>query len=66
MTNNKFDRTMAIHSANQEIEKKERALLKARKEVEINANGTSGYSIKEGKNAGKVVGHIKKDKNTIE
>ena len=66
MTNSKFDRTMAIHSANQEIERKERALLKARKEVEINANGTSGYSIKEGKNAGKVVGHIKKEKNIIE
>lgn len=66
MTNNKFDRTMAIHSASKDIEKKERALLKARKEVEINANGTSGYSIKEGKNAGKVVGHIKKDKTVIE
>ena len=57
---------MAIHTANKDIEKKERALLKARKEVEINANGTSGYSIKEGKNAGKVVGHIKKDKTVIE
>lgn len=66
MTNSKFDRTMAIHTAKQEIEKKEKALLKARKEVEINANGTSGYSIKEGKNAGKVVGHIKKDKSIIE
>lgn len=66
MTNNKFNRIMAIHTSNKEIEKKHNALLKSRKEVEINANGTSGYSIKQGKNAGKVVGHIKKEKNIIE
>ena len=28
---------------------------------EANANGTSGYLIKEGKNAGKVLKHIKTD-----
>jgi len=30
-----------------------------------NANGTSGYVIKEGKNAGKVLKHLKTDKNKL-
>ena len=30
-----------------------------------NANGTSGYLIKEGKNAGKVLKHLKTDKNKL-
>ena len=41
-----------------EKEKKEKLLLKSRKEVDINANGTSGYKIKEGINKDKVLGHI--------
>ena len=32
---------------------------------EANANGTSGYLIKEGKNKGKVLKHIKTDKNKL-
>ena len=40
-------------------------LQKSRKAVEANANGTSGYTIKEGKNAGKVLSHIKKDSSKI-
>jgi biotin operon repressor len=40
-------------------------LQKSRKAVETNANGTSGYTIKEGKNAGKVLKHLKKDSNKI-
>ena len=45
---------------NQDKEKqnKERLLLKNRKEVEINGNGTSGYTIKEGPNKGKILAHI--------
>ena len=38
--------------------KKENVLLKARKEVGINDNGTSGFTIKEGPNKGRVLGHI--------
>ena len=38
--------------------KKENVLLRARKEVGINDNGTSGYTIKEGPNKGRVLGHI--------
>jgi len=46
---------------NHEEKKKEQSnkfLLKNRKEVEINANGTSGYKIKEGTNKGKTLAHI--------
>jgi len=52
--------------SNKEIEKKNNALLRSRKEVEINGNGTSGYVIKEGEHKGTVLGHIKRDKPIIE
>ena len=38
---------------------------KSVKAPEANANGTSGYLIKEGKNAGKVLNHIRKDSSKI-
>tara|TARA_R110000803_G_scaffold55543_1_gene112466 strand:- start:65 stop:262 length:198 start_codon:yes stop_codon:yes gene_type:complete len=34
-------------------------LLRSRKEVEINGNGTTGYVIKEGSQKGKVLKHIR-------
>ena len=40
-------------------------LQRSVKAVEANANGTSGYKIKEGKNAGKILKHIRKDSNKI-
>ena len=40
-------------------------LERTRKAVVVNANGTSGYTIKEGKNAGKVLKHLKKDSNKL-
>ena len=51
---------------NKEIEKKNNTLLKSRKEVEINGNGTHGYRIKEGTNKGTVVGHIQREKSIID
>ena len=51
---------------NKEIEKKNNTLLKSRKEVEINGNGTHGYRIKEGTNKGTVVGHIQREKSSID
>lgn len=48
------------------IQEKNNILLRSRKEVEINGNGTSGYTIKEGSHKGTVVGHIKREKKTIE
>ena len=40
-------------------------MQKARKAVEANANGTSGYRIKEGSNAGKILKHLKKMSGNI-
>ena len=57
---------IAQNFSKREIEKKNNALLKSRKEVEINGNGTSGYTIKEGIHKGTVVGHIKREKSVLE
>ena len=51
---------------NKEIEKKNNALLRSRKEVEINGNGTHGYRIKEGVHKGTVIGHIQREPSNIE
>ena len=40
-------------------------MQKSRKAVEINANGTSGYKIQNGKNRGKVLKHLKKSSENI-
>jgi hypothetical protein len=47
------------------VQKKNDILLKSRKEVEINGNGTSGYTIKEGEHKGTVLGHISRSKPVI-
>jgi hypothetical protein len=52
--------------SNKNIEDKNNILMKSRKEVEINGNGTSGYTIKEGSHKGIVLGHIKREKKIIE
>ena len=38
---------------------------KTRKAIEANANGTSGYKIKEGANRGKILKHLKKTTENI-
>jgi hypothetical protein len=57
---------IAKNFSNNEIEKKNNVLMKSRKEVEINGNGTSGYTIKEGSHKGTVLGHIIREKKVIE
>ena len=51
--------------SNKNIEDKNNILMKSRKEVEINGNGTSGYTIKKGSHKGTVLGHIKREKKII-
>ena len=46
-------------------EQKAKALFKARHEVDINGNGTSGYVVKQGANKGKVLKHIKIEPKAI-
>lgn len=48
------------------IQEKNNILFRSRKEVDINGNGTSGYTIKEGSHKGTVLAHIKREKKTIE
>ena len=58
-------RMLEQHSAQLKQEASDRAIVRARKEVEINGNGTSGYTIKEGEHRGVTVGHIKRSTPTI-
>ena len=58
------------HLLNEFSRKKSEAKLiqqlhKSVKAVDRNAKGTSGYTIKEGKNAGKVLNHIRNKSNKI-
>ena len=57
---------IAKNYESKEIEKKNNTLLRSRKEVEINGNGTSGYTIKEGIHKGTVLGHITREKSVLE
>ena len=58
-------RMMEKHSETVKQAEADRALVRARKEVEINGNGTSGYTIKAGEHKGITVGHIRRDTPTI-
>ena len=55
----RFGHLLRQYTHNQQIVKKQKALCRARKEVDINGNGTSGYLIKHGPRQGTVLGHIK-------
>jgi hypothetical protein len=48
------------HSAQQRQKAADTTLVRARKEVEINGHGTSGYVIKQGEHQGTVLGHIQR------
>ena len=49
---------------NNKVENSNKTLLKSRKEVDINGNGSTGYVIKEGSQKGRVLKHIQiKSKN---
>jgi hypothetical protein len=54
-------RMMEKHSETVKQTEAERAMVRARKEVEINGNGTSGYTIKEGEHKGITLAHIRRD-----
>jgi len=48
---------MENHTAQKQHEAVDRAIVRARKEVEINGGGTNGYRIKQGEHAGTVLAH---------
>ena len=61
----RFSRLLGKFSRNKSEAKLAQQLNKSVEAPEANANGTSGYLIKEGKNAGKVLKHLKTDKNQL-
>ena len=40
-------------------------MFKNSKSVNVNGNGTSGYLIKNGKNSGKIIRHLKKNNDKL-
>jgi len=54
---NRFTHLFKNRNKEQSLLSKARALFNARHEVDINANGTSGYVVKHGPNKGKVLAH---------
>jgi hypothetical protein len=56
-------RVLTKYSKSKDLEKKTQLLFKARKEVDINAGGTSGYTIKNGPNKNKILGHYSPKSN---
>lgn len=56
-------KTLTAFSEEQNKKKVDNVLLKARKEVEINGNGTSGYVVKSGPNKGMILGHFSQKYN---
>lgn len=62
----RFTHLLKSYSEIAEKRKKDSILFAARKEIEINGNGTSGHMVKTGLNKGKVLGHISvKHRNDI-
>ena len=62
---NRFSRLLSEFSRKKSEAKLIQQLQRSIKAVNANANGTSGYTIKEGKNAGKVLKHIRKNPNKL-
>ena len=54
----RFTHLFKARSKEHSLLEKTKVLFGARKEVDINAEGTSGYVVKHGANKGKVLGHI--------
>ena len=61
----RFSRLLGKFSREKSEAKLAQQLNKKVEAPEANANGTSGYLIKEGKNAGKVLKHIKTDRTKL-
>ena len=53
----RFTHLFKNRNKEQTLLSKTKALFNARSEVDINANGTSGYVVKHGPNKGKILAH---------
>ena len=61
----RMHRVLNSFSRGSKIARLNQLMFRNLKSVSTNANGTSGYVIKFGKNSGKIVGHIKKEPKKI-
>ena len=61
----RFSRLLGKFSREKSEVKLASTLNKKTEAPEANANGTSGYLIKEGKNAGKILKHLKTDRTKL-
>jgi len=64
-TKDRHSHLLKAYASEKAKEKKRNALLRNKGEVEAYGNGTTGYMVKEGPNAGKVLNHIKVKKKTL-
>ncbi len=54
---NRFTHLFKTRNKEKSILDRVKSIWSNRKEVNINGNGTSGYTVKEGTNKGKILGH---------
>ncbi len=57
----RMHRVLSLFSRGSNIARLNQLLFRNFKTVDTNANGTSGYVVKSGKNSGKILGHIRKE-----
>ncbi len=53
----RFTHLLSQFAKNKEYERRNKLLDSSRREVNINGKGTSGYTVTEGVNKGRVLGH---------
>jgi hypothetical protein len=64
-TKGRHNHLLSSYAKEQEIEKKKRILQRNIPAMDAYGNGTTGYMVKHGPNAGKYLKHIKIEKNSI-
>jgi len=64
-TKDRHSHMLKSYASEKQKERKRNLLSKIASSVDTYGNGTTGYMVKEGPNAGKVLKHIKVDKNTL-
>ena len=62
---NRFSKLYGNSAVEKAEQKLSMQLSKNQKAPEANANGTAGYLVKNGKNSGKILKHLKTDKNQL-
>ena len=60
---NRYDYLLKSYREQKAKERKEKILMKTRSEVNVYGNGTSGYTVTNGPNSGKVLKHISVNHN---